>query len=321
MTDKPVTVLIPGRIHPRVLERLEQEFDVVAVPDQGGELQLDEATRAKVRAVALFGTLQKPWMDALPNLEIVSNFGVGYDGVDAAYAATKGIVVTHTPEVLNDEVADTTIGLLLNTVRRLPVAEDWLRSGRWKAEGPFALSPLSLKGRHVGLLGLGRIGLEIAQRLEAFKLKISYHTRTPRSDVSYTHFASLKEMAEAVDTLICIVPGTAATHKIINAEILSALGPNGVFINVGRGSSVDEAALEAALRNGTIAAAGLDVFYEEPTTAANFLDLDNASLLPHVASASVPTRNAMADLVVDNLIRWFAEKQVYTPVPETPVKG
>ncbi len=321
MTDKPVTVLIPGRIHPRVLERLEKRFDVVKVPTQGGELELDEDARNQVRAVALSGMLPNSWIDLLPNLEIVSNFGVGYDGVDAAYAATKGILVTHTPDVLNDEVADTTVGLLLNTVRRLPVAEEWLRAGRWKSDGPFALSPLSLKGRHVGLLGLGRIGLEIAQRLEAFKLKISYHTRTPRTDVTYTHFASLKEMAEAVDTLICIVPGTAATHKIINAEILNALGPNGVFINVGRGSSVDEEALEAALRNGTIAAAGLDVFYEEPTTASAFLDLDNASLLPHVASASVPTRNAMADLVVDNLIRWFDEKKVFTPVPETPVKG
>ncbi|MGE7367614.1 2-hydroxyacid dehydrogenase [Neorhizobium sp. NPDC001467] len=320
MTDKSVTVLIPGRIHPRVLERLERDFDIVRVPEQGGELELDEATRAKVRGVAVSGTLQRAWMDALPNLEIVSNFGVGYDGVDADHAATKGIIVTHTPDVLNDEVADTTIGLLLNTVRRLPRAEAWLRDGRWKSEGAFALSPLSLKGRHVGLLGLGRIGLEIAHRLEAFKLKVSYHTRTPRSDVSYTHYSSLREMAQAVDTLICIVPGTAATHKIINAEILSALGPNGVFINVGRGSSVDEAALEAALRSGTIAAAGLDVFYEEPTTASAFLDLDNVSLLPHVASASVPTRNAMADLVVDNLIGWFTDKTVISPVPETPVK-
>lgn len=321
MSDKTVTVLVPGRIHPRVLERLEAKFDVVKVPVQGGELELDEATRAKVRGIAVAGKVPNEWMDALANLEIVSNFGVGYDGVDAAYAATRNILVTHTPDVLNDEVADTTVGLLLNTVRRLPAAEEWLRGGRWQAEGPFALSPLSLKGRHVGLLGLGRIGLEIAQRLEAFKLKISYHTRTARTDVPYTHFPTLKGMAEAVDTLICIVPGTAATHKIIDADILSALGPDGVFINVGRGTSVDEPALQAALRNGTIAAAGLDVFYKEPTTADGFLDLDNVSMLPHVASASVPTRNAMADLVVDNLIHWFDTKTVLTPVPETPVKG
>jgi len=321
MTQNKVTVFVPGRIHPRVMSRLQEKFDVVTMADQKGELALDDATRAKVRGVALSGKLQAEWVEKLPNLEIVSNFGVGYDGVDTAQAASRGIIVTHTPNVLNDEVADTAIGLLLNTIRRLPVAEEWLRAGRWVSEGPFPLSPLSLKGRSVGILGLGRIGMEIAQRLEPFKVKIGYHTRTQRSDVSYTYFPSLKAMAEEVDTLISIIPGTAATHKIINAEILSALGPNGVFINVGRGTSVDEAALEAALRNGTIAAAGLDVFYQEPTTAEGFLDLDNISMLPHVASASVPTRNAMADLVVDNLIGWFDGKKVLTPVPETPVKA
>jgi lactate dehydrogenase-like 2-hydroxyacid dehydrogenase len=321
MTQNKVTVFVPGRIHPRVMSRLQEKFDVVTMADQKGELALDDATREKVRGVALSGKLQAEWVEKLPNLEIVSNFGVGYDGVDTAQAASRGIIVTHTPNVLNDEVADTAIGLLLNTIRRLPVAEEWLRAGRWVSEGPFPLSPLSLKGRSVGILGLGRIGMEIAQRLEPFKVKIGYHTRTQRSDVSYTYFPSLKAMAEEVDTLISIIPGTAATHKIINAEILSALGPNGVFINVGRGTSVDEAALEAALRNGTIAAAGLDVFYQEPTTAEGFLDLDNISMLPHVASASVPTRNAMADLVVDNLIGWFDGKKVLTPVPETPVKA
>ncbi|AYD02278.1 2-hydroxyacid dehydrogenase [Neorhizobium sp. NCHU2750] len=321
MTQNKVTVLVPGRIHPRVISRLQEQFDVVTVADQKGDLALDDATREKVRGVALSGKLQAEWVEKLPNLQIISNFGVGYDGVDTKQAAARGIIVTHTPNVLNDEVADTAIGLLLNTIRRLPVAEDWLRSGRWAAEGPFALSPLSLKGRSVGILGLGRIGLEIAQRLEPFKVKIGYHTRTQRSDVSYTYFSSLKAMAEEVDTLISIIPGTAETHKIINAEILSALGPNGVFINVGRGTSVDEATLEAALRNGTIAAAGLDVFYTEPTKAGGFLDLDNISMLPHVASASVPTRNAMADLVVDNLIGWFDDKKVLTPVPETPVKA
>lgn len=320
MTQTKVTVLVPGRIHPRVMSRLGETFDVVTVADQKGELGLDDATREKVRGIAISGKLPTEWVEKLPNLEVISNFGVGYDGVDTTQAASRDIIVTHTPNVLNDEVADTAIGLLLNTIRRLPVAESWLRSGRWASEGAFALSPLSLKGRSVGILGLGRIGMEIAQRLEPFKVKIGYHTRTPRSDVSYTYFSSLKEMAEKVDTLISIIPGTPATHKIINAEILSALGPNGVFINVGRGTSVDEAALEAALRNGTIAAAGLDVFYQEPTKAEGFLDLDNISMLPHVASASVPTRNAMADLVVDNLIGWFADKKVLTPVPETPVK-
>lgn len=320
MSDKSIAVLVPGRIHPRVLERLNQAFEVVSVPT-GPVTEIDPAVRERIRGVALSGVLDNGWMESLPNLQIVSNFGVGYDGVDTKKAVEKGIIVTHTPDVLNDEVADTTIALLLNTVRQFPRAEIYLREGRWKSEGPFPLTPLSLKGRKVGILGLGRIGIEIAKRLEPFKVEIGYHTRSRRDDVSYTYYASLKEMAEAVDTLISIVPGTAATHKIFTSEIFSALGANGVFINVGRGTSVDEDALAAALRDGTIAAAGLDVFYDEPNVPAALLEFPNACLLPHVASASIPTRNAMADLVVDNLTGWFSEKKVISPVPETPVKG
>lgn len=180
---------------------------------------------------------------------------------------------------------------------------------------------LSLRGRKVGLFGMGRIGQEIAKRLEPFKVEIGYHTRSAKSELSYTYYGSLKDMAEAVDVLICIVPGTPETHKAINADILAALGSNGVFINVGRGSSVDEDALLKALQDGTLGAAGLDVFYEEPKVPEGFLSLPNVTLLPHVASASVPTRNAMADLVADNVLGWLSERKVVTPVPETPVKG
>ena len=181
-------------------------------------------------------------------------------------------------------------------------------------------SPFSMKGRRVGIYGLGRIGLEIARRLEPFKVKIGYHTRTPRDSLPYDYYSSLKEMAQSVDTLISIVPKTPETHKVINADILSALGPQGVFINVGRGWSVDDDALIAALGNGTLGAAGLDVFYDEPNVPAGYLSLPNVSLLPHVASASAPTRDAMADLVSDNIIEWFAKGKPLTPVPETPVK-
>lgn len=318
MSDQTIAVLVPGRIHPRVLERLKESFEVVAVP-AGPVTAIDADLRERIRGVAVSGVLDNGWIDILPNLQIVSNFGVGYDGVDTKKAVEHGIIVTHTPEVLNDEVADTTIALLLNTVRQFPCAENYLREGRWKSEGPFPLTPLSLKDRKVGILGLGRIGLEIARRLEPFKVEIGYHTRTRREDVSYTYHPSLKAMAEAVDTLISVVPGTAATHKIFTTEIFEALGPNGVFVNVGRGTSVNEDDLIAALKNGTIAAAGLDVFYDEPNVPAQFLDLPNVSLLPHVASASVPTRNAMADLVVDNLTGWLRDRKVITPVPETPV--
>jgi lactate dehydrogenase-like 2-hydroxyacid dehydrogenase len=287
----------------------------------GAPTEVAPELRDRIRGVAISGVLDNGWIESLPNLEIVSNFGVGYDGVDTKKAAEHGIIVTHTPDVLNDEVADTTIALLLNTVRQYPKAENYLREGRWKNEGPYPLTPLSLKGRKVGILGLGRIGMEIAKRLEPFKVELGYHTRSRREGVDYTYYSSLKDMAEAVDTLISVVPGTAATHKIFDMEIFKALGPNGVFINVGRGTSVNEDDLIAALKNGTIAAAGLDVFYDEPNVRPEFLELANACLLPHVASASVPTRNAMADLVVDNLIGWFKEKKVISPVPETPVTG
>lgn len=320
MSDNKATVLVPGKIHPRVLERFEGQVEVVNVP-AGAPPALPADVAARIRAVAVSGSFNAAAMDALPNLEVIANFGVGYDGVDAKHAASKGILVTNTPDVLNDEVADTTIALLINTVRRLYQAETHLREGKWVAEGPFALSPFSLRGRKVGLFGMGRIGQEIAKRLEPFKVQIGYHTRSKRDELPYTYYDSLKAMAEAVDVLICIVPGTPSTHKAINAEILSALGSNGVFINVGRGSSVDEDALLTALRDGTLGAAGLDVFYDEPKVPEGFLSLPNVSLLPHVASASIPTRNAMADLVADNVLGWLKDGKVLTPVPETPVKG
>lgn len=319
MSDNRIAVLVPGKIHPRVLERLGGHFDVIAT-DRSDSPQIDAGTAARVRGVAVAGGFNAAWIDAFPNVEVIANFGVGYDGIDVNHAASKGVVVTNTPDVLNDEVADTAIALLLNTLRQFPLAESWLRQGRWAKEGPFPLSPFSMKGRSVGIYGLGRIGQEIAKRLEPFKVKIGYHTRSPRKELSYDYYPSLKAMAESVDTLISIVPKTPETHRVIDAEILSALGPQGVFINVGRGWSVDDDALIAALANGTLGAAGLDVFYDEPNVPAGYLSLPNAVLLPHVASASVPTRNAMADLVADNLIEWFSKGAALTPVPETPVK-
>ena len=319
MPNSRATILVPGRINPRVTERLSARFDLVAVP-HGPDLEVSAEDAERIRAIAVSGALTASWIAMLPNLEMIASFGVGYDGVDVRAAAARGVVVSNTPDVLNDEVADTAIALLLNTVRQLPQAETWLRKGRWASEGPFPLSPLSLKGRHVGIHGLGRIGLEIARRLEPFKVKISYCTRRPRPDVGYMHFPTLLGLAEAVDTLISIVPKTPETIGAIDAEVLRALGPRGVLINVGRGTTVDEPALIAALKAGTIAAAGLDVFMNEPQVPKELIDLPNVSLLPHVASASVPTRNAMADLVVDNLIAWFDTGRALTPVPETPQK-
>ncbi|PRX11119.1 UNVERIFIED_ORG: lactate dehydrogenase-like 2-hydroxyacid dehydrogenase [Martelella mediterranea] len=310
-------VMLSQNLNPYVQSLLKDDYDLVTMP-QGGPAALGDKAD-DIKAVVAFGGFSAAQMDELPNLEIVTCPGVGYDGIDTAHAAERGIVVTHTPNVLNDEVADTAVALMLNTVRRFYAAETWLREGRWENEGGFPLSPFSVKGRKVGLYGLGRIGLEIASRLEPFKVEIAYHTRSPKKGVDYAYHPTLASLAEAVDTLICIVPKTPETHKVVNAEILSALGPKGILINVGRGWSVDEDALIAALEAGTIGGAGLDVFYDEPHVPEKLLAFDNVSLLPHVASASIPTRQAMAQLVADNLKGWFAEKRPVTPVPETPV--
>ena len=313
------TVLLIGKVHPRVRERLAGRFEILEMPGADPSIVTAEMAE-KVVGAASSHAMPAALIDALPNLKLIANFGVGYDGVDVRHAASKGIIVTNTPDVLDEEVADTTIGLLLNTIRLLPQAENWLRAGRWVKEGPFRLSPLSLRGRHIGMYGMGRIGQQIAKRLEAFNLKISYHTRSRRGEIAYDYYPSLKELAEAVDTLICIVPKTPETRRTINAEILKALGKNGVLLNVGRGWTVSEDDLIKALENGDIAGAGLDVFEDEPNVPEALMKFDNVSLLPHVASASVHTRNAMADLVADNLISYFEQGAPLTPVPETPFR-
>lgn len=316
MSVNRTRVLVPGKINQRVIDRLVGQFEVVRI--ESADPALVTPDMQDVKAVAVAGRLPGALMDVLPQLEIIANFGVGYDGVEVAHAAAKGIAVSNTPDVLTEEVADTAVGLLLNTLRQLPQAERWLRQGRWSREGAFPLSPLSLRGRSVGLYGLGRIGLSIARRLEAFGVSIAYHTRSPREGLPYAYHPTLVGLAAAVDTLIVIVPGTEATRHTVNAEVLVALGGNGVLINVGRGSTVDEPALIAALQSGVIAGAGLDVFENEPQVPDALMALPNVSLLPHVASASVVTRNAMADLVVDNIAAWLATGSALTPVPETP---
>ncbi len=311
-----VAVLVPGHFNDHAVNRIERTFNRVKIERADPALITDEM-RANVHAIASFAGINAAMMDDLPNLELIASFGVGYDSVDVGHAAAKNIMVTNTPDVLTEEVADTTIGLLINTIRDLPRAENWLRDGSWVGKGNYPLSRLTLRGRKVGIFGMGRIGLAIARRLEAFGLPIAYHNRRQVEGLPYQYHATLKGLAEAVDTLVSVAPGGASTEKAVNAEVLSALGSDGVFVNIGRGSTVDEAALAAALVNGTIAAAGLDVFADEPNVPKALLNAPNASLLPHVGSASEHTRRAMADLCVDNLVSWFAERKPLTPVPET----
>jgi lactate dehydrogenase-like 2-hydroxyacid dehydrogenase len=255
-------------------------------------------------------------MRRMPKLEIVANFGVGYDGIDLAYAAANGIVVTNTPDVLTEEVADTAIGLLLMTVRELSASERYLRAGEWR-KAPYPLSPGTMRDRTVGILGLGRIGMAIARRLDAMQIPVVYFSRRAR-DVPYRHYDDVERLAADVDTLIMVLPGTEETRNLVDARVLGALGPRGVVVNIGRGVSLDEKALATALRDGTILAAGLDVFAHEPEVPAELMDLPNVVLLPHVGSASVYTRDAMGKLMTDNLASWFERGRPLTPVPETP---
>ena len=317
MTSAPRPVLLTtGAVMDHVVERqLAEHFTLVGGMDVEGAIA---AHGPEIRAIATRGRLKvdEAMMALLPKLEIVSNFGVGYDTVDASAAAKRGVVVTNTPEVLNEEVADLTLGLLLATVREIPQADRFLREGKW-LNGAYPLG-LTLRERKVGIVGMGRIGKAIARRIEAFGLPISYYTRTPQADLPYRHYGDLVAMAADVDTLILILPGGPSTKHLINAQVLEALGPDGILINVARGTVVDEQALIAALKAGTIRAAGLDVFEDEPRVPAELIAMQNVVLLPHVGSSTHYTRTAMGQLVVDNILSWFAGKGPITPVAETP---
>lgn len=310
-----VPVLVPGKLHTHAAGRIGETFNRIKInTSDAGLLSSDQ--RKQIQGIGSYAKIDAAFIDAFPNLKIIANFGVGYDGVDACHAASKGVIVTHTPHVLDEEVADTTIGLLLNTLRQFNAAENYLRAGSWVKDGPYPLTPLTLRGRKIGIFGMGRIGKAVARRLEGFGVSIAYHNRRADAGVTYPYFDSLLSLAKNVDTLISIAPSTPETHKIVGRDVLEALGPNGVFVNIGRGTTVDEEALIACLTDGTIAAAGLDVFYDEPRIPQALIDLPNTCLLPHVGSASVATRIAMADLVVDNLISYFVYGTVITPVPE-----
>jgi lactate dehydrogenase-like 2-hydroxyacid dehydrogenase len=321
LSSKPLELLLIGPLRP-VLAKGLANFTVHQLA-AGRNRDAFWKSIAHVRAMAVSAPVE-PVDEALyarlPDLEIISSFGVGYDHIDARAAAKRGIVVTHTPDVLTEEVADTTIGLLLCTVRELPQAERYLRAGKWPT-GNYPLSRATMRNRTIGLVGMGRIGRAIAQRLEAFGLPIVYHSRRPRPDLVYRHYPRLIDMAKDVDTLIVIVPGGPATRNMIDAKVLQALGPDGVLINVARGSVVDEDALIDALKERKIFAAGLDVFVNEPDVPAELLKLDNVVLLPHLGSASVLTREKMDQLLVDNLLAWSHGEPPLTPVPETPWQG
>jgi lactate dehydrogenase-like 2-hydroxyacid dehydrogenase len=315
-------ILMTAPMMPIVIEALDKAFTLHRLWEQSDQEAFLKDIGPRIRGIAtstLYGRLEASLLDRLPKAKIISSFGVGYDNVDAVEAGKRGIVVTNTPGVLDDEVADLAIGLLLATLRKIPQADRYLREGKW-LKAPFPLSA-TLRGKKVGIVGLGRIGKAIARRLAGFDVRIAYHGRTQQDDVAFTYHPTIVGLAEASDILIVITPGGASTKHLINAEVLKALGSNGVLINVARGSVVDEQALIEALRSGTILSAGLDVYDDEPRVPQDLIDLEHVVLLPHIASGSVHTRNAMGKLVADNLISWFDGKGPLTPVAETPYKG
>lgn len=270
----------------------------------------------RIRAIAGGGESRVPraLMDQLPALEMISVMGVGYDGVDVTAALERRVPVTHTPGVLNEDVADLAIGLMLSVARRIPQADQYVRTGQW-LKGPMPLA-CKVSGARLGIVGLGRIGQAIADRARAFNMSIAYTARHQKPDAPYRYHASAQALASEVDFLVLVTPGGAGTRKLVNAGVLKALGPKGYLINVARGSVVDQSALVDALQKGLIAGAGLDVFEDEPNVPAALRAMDNVVLTPHMASATLQTRQAMADLAAANLHAHFAGQPLLSPVPE-----
>ena len=306
-------VLVVAKLWPPMMAALQSAF---TVHDRTHDA--DPAAFARIapsiRAISGSGESKVPasLIAQLPALEMISVFGVGYDGYDVTAARARGVPLTNTPDVLTDEVADMGLGLMLSIARRIPQADKYVREGHWPS-GPMPLAR-KVSGARLGIVGLGRIGQAIAIRAASFGMQIAYTTRTPRSDVAYRYFPTALALAAEVDFLMVITPGGAATRGLINAEVFKALGPEGYLINVARGSVVDQTALISALKEGAIAGAALDVFEDEPNVPEALRTMDNVVLTPHIASATWQTRQAMADLAFGNLQAHFAGKPLLTPV-------
>lgn len=307
-------LLLMGEYPAADTQALERDYIVHRFWQASDSNALLRAVSGNVRAIATRGdiTLPATLIPELSKLEIISCFGVGTDGIDLAAARTRGIRVTNTPDVLTGDVADLALALMLAIARQIPQADAFTRRGDWP-KGAYPLLT-RMNGKRVGLIGMGRIGKAIAKRAEGFEMKVAYHSRKPNPEVDYAYFSTAVELAQNSDFLVAIVPGGAATDKLVTAEVLNALGPQGFFINVARGSVVDEHALLAALESKSIAGAALDVYLNEPNIDPRFLKLQNIVLHPHGGSATVETRRAMGQLVRDNLAAHFAGRPLLTPV-------
>jgi hydroxypyruvate reductase 2 len=309
-------VLVIGEQMPHVMAALERDYTLHKLHKAKDPDALLKELAPRLTAIATGGHhgVGAAVMDALPKLEIISSVGVGTDAIDVTYARKRGIAVCNTPDVLNDDVANLAIALLLAVTRKLVAYDRYVRDGRWVSEGypPFTRATAGTK---VGMLGMGRIGQTIAEKLKVFRCEIAYHSRRPAPQLPYRHYPSLVDLAAASDALIVIVPGGRSTEKLVDRPVLDALGPKGVLINIARGSVVDEEALVAALEEGRLGGAGLDVFADEPNVPEALFKMENVVLQPHQGSATVETRRAMGDLMLQNLAAFFAGKPLLTPLP------
>jgi lactate dehydrogenase-like 2-hydroxyacid dehydrogenase len=310
-----MAVLVVGNPEPSLAGELEQRKTLLHLPTGPQRAEFLDRHAADVTVILSCG---RPGVDSglmaqLPNLEAIANFGAGVDAIDLDAARTRGIAVSNTPDVLSDTVADTALGLILDTMRGFSAADRYVRAGRWPVEGALPYSR-DLSGTQVGILGLGRIGSAIATRLLGFDCAVAYHNRHEIPDSPYRYAASPVELAGSVDVLVAATAGGPETSQLVDRRVLEALGPQGYLVNIARGSVVDEEALIDLLRSGGLAGAGLDVFAHEPQVPAALRELDNVVLLPHVGSNTARARTAMAQLALRNIDEWLTNRRLVTPV-------
>lgn len=312
--DKPEVALV-GTGPDWYIERYARDFMLHPLKD-GDPSSLPPEVAQRLEALISIGPVKKDVLDALPNLRLIANAGVGYEKIDVEEATKRGIRITNTPEVTDGCVADMAFGLLLATARQILLGDRYVRDGRWAQEGDFPLAG-RVHGRRMGILGLGRIGQAIAKRAQGFDMEVAYHNRRSVADVPYTYYDSPRDLAAAVDYFVVSCPGGASTRHIVDGEVLKALGSNGIVVNISRGTIIDEAALVAALQNGVIAGAGLDVFEHEPEVPVELRELENVVLMPHRGGGTIETWEEACDLVKANLAAFFAGKELLTPIPQS----
>ena len=314
-----VDVLMPAKMQQFAIDELDAACRLHRLWEEKDEGAALERFAPDVRVMVVSGWARKidaALMKRFPKLELISITGAGYDKIDAVYAGQNGVVVTNAAQALSEEVADTAMALLLNAVKQMPQAERFMRDGKW-LNGNYPLTA-TVRHRTMGIVGLGRIGKAIARRAEAFGVKVIYTGRAKQDGVVWPYYPNVEEMAKHCDTLMMSLPGGLETNKIASRAALESLGPNGVFVNISRGSVVDEPALIDLLRSKKLLAAGLDVFMNEPKIDPAFYELDNVALSPHWAAGTHDARHTGQRIACNNVLSWVAGKGPLDPVPETP---